>query len=274
MENLMRSNFFHTVWGLVLIFCMVPATAQESPQLINIPLTNPGESIFLEISILSARIEVIGEDRDDVEIEVSIVDSERKIITPSGAKPFRNRGYSLQVNEHNNRITIGTDWRANKVTVVVRIPRLADLDLSTVNDGEIIVSDISGDLELSNTNGPITANRISGSVIAESVNETIDIGFVDIDDNKATSLESINGDLYLRLPTGTGAQIHLDTARGEITSDFEVELQPAKQSIERDEHQGGVAIRIESVIVADINGGGRIIRLKSLHGDIHISEIR
>ena len=46
-------------------------------------------------------------------------------------------------------------------------------NLHTVNDGEIIVSNLIGNLELYNTNGPITARNISGSVIAESVNDTI-----------------------------------------------------------------------------------------------------
>jgi hypothetical protein len=31
-----------------------------------------------------------------------------------------------------------------------------------------------------------------------------------------------------------------------------------------------VSIQIESVIVADINGGGHVVRMKSLHGDLNI----
>ena len=56
------------------------------------------------------------------------------------------------------------------------MPRRASLDLSTVNEGEIIVRDIVGDLELENVNGPITATNITGSVIAESVNNPITVG--------------------------------------------------------------------------------------------------
>ena len=49
---------------LVPALVVTPAFAQNQPQVINIPLTRPGETVNLDISILSARIEVIGEDRE------------------------------------------------------------------------------------------------------------------------------------------------------------------------------------------------------------------
>lgn len=266
----MRTMTIRATLTLVLIVATAPALAQDNSQKINIPLSRPGEPISLEIDLLSARIEVIGEDRDDVQFDVTVVDGTRKIITPSGAKTLTGAGYSLQVDEHDNRVSLDTDWRANKLTVVARIPRRADVELSTVNDGEIIVSNVSGNLQLSNVNGPITATDITGSVIAESVNDTIDIGFTGLDDDNATSLDSINGALRLHLPSNTGAQLHIDTSKGEITSDFEVEVQQSKPTVERSDKRGGVEIRIESVIVANINGGGPVIRLTSLHGDIQI----
>ena len=59
---------------------------------------------------------------------------------------------------------------------------------------------------------------------------------------------------------------------GEIYSDFEVEVQPSQPIVERIEDEGGIEVRIESVIIANINGGGPVIRLKTLHGDIQISK--
>jgi DUF4097 and DUF4098 domain-containing protein YvlB len=246
------------------------AAGQDNAQMINIPLSNPGEPLTLEIDILSARIEVIGEDREDVEFAVSVEEGSRSIITPSGSKPLTNGAYSLEVDEEDNRITVDTDWRANKVNIVARIPRRADLELETTNDGEIIVSNIAGNLQLENTNGPITATGIAGSVIAETVNADINVSFVSIDASEAMALSSINGALNLGIPAAAGVQLHIDSAQGEIISDFEVEVQPSKPVIERNTDRGGVEVRIESVIVADINGGGTVIRLKTLNGDIQI----
>jgi len=266
----MRTFTLRATAALALFLGLAPALAQSDAQLISIPLSRPGEPITLEIGIMSARIEVICEDRVDAVFEVSIESGERKIVTPSGTQTLTSAGYELEVDEHDNYISLDTDWRNNKVSVVARIPQRADLDLSTIEGGEIIVSNIVGNLELSNVNGPITATGISGSVIAESVNNSIDLSFVAIDDANASSLETVNGELTVRLPANQGAQIHLDTSQGEIFSDFEVDVQASKPTVIRNDDGSGSEVRIESVIIANINGGGPIIRMISLTGDINI----
>lgn len=265
----MNQPLFRSFIALSLAMLAAPLMAQQ-PQVINVPLSRPGDPVFLEIGIQSARIEVIGEDRDDAEFEITVAEGQRKIVTPSGTQPLKGGGYSLEVEEEDNEIYLETDWRINKVSIVARIPRRANVELQTINDGEIIVSNLIGNLELYNTNGPITARNISGSVIAESVNDTIDIAFTSFSEDGASSMETINGDLILGLPEGVGVTTQLDTSRGEIYSDFEVEVRPVEQVVERDDTRKGVSIQIESVIIADINGGGHVVRMKSLHGDLNI----
>lgn len=268
----MKNIFLRTAFVVVLMSGAVLAAAQDNVQMINIPLSNPCEPLTLEISIMSARIEVIGENREDVEFAVSAEEGSRKIITPSGTQNIKGAAYTLEVEENDNHISVDTDWGRNKITVIVRVPRNENLDLSTTNDGEIIVSNIQGALELENTNGPITATNIAGSVIAETVNATIDVGFSSIDGSSAMSFSSINGDLIIGLPADAGVQLHLDSARGEIFSDFEVDVQPSKPIVERVDGRGRgrVQVRVENAIVANVNGGGSVIKLKTLNGDIQI----
>ena len=102
------------------------------------------------------------------------------------------------------------------------------------------------------------------------VNEDIEVSFTQLDGSNAMALSSFNGSLILGLPSDAGVRLHIDSAQGEIVSDFEVEVQPMKPIVEREDRRGGVEVRVESVIVADINGGGTVIRLKTLNGDIQI----
>ncbi len=256
---------------LMASLAMTPAAAQES-EIITIPLSQPGSPMFLEMSILSAHIEVIGENRQDVQFEVSVLKGERRIITPSGAKPITTGGYSLEVEEEDNRVSINTDWRTNRVRVTARVPINANLELSTVNDGVIEVDNIHGELDLRNVNGPITATRIAGSVIAESVNENIRIELSELSRDDAVVLTSVNGNLTVGLPSGTGAEVHIDTARGQIYSDFEVNVVPTKPIVDRTREGRGVKVKVESVIIAEIAGGGPVIKLKTLNGNIQLSE--
>jgi hypothetical protein len=248
------------------------APAQMQPETINIPLSRPGEPMSLRIDILSARMEVIGEERKDVELTVTLSAGRRKIVTPSGAKMLAGGGAGLEISERDNRVSVESDLPTSPVAIVARVPRRAKLDLSTVNESEIVVRDIVGDLQLENVNGPITATNITGSVIAESVNNPIKVGLSGVAAGAATSLSSLNGDITLTLPAATRAEFHLDTAQGEITSDFELDIKPSKPLIERKEVRGGVSVRMEDVIVATVNGGGPVIRVKTLNGSIKIAK--
>jgi hypothetical protein len=249
------------------------APAQMQPETINVPLSRPGEPMSLHIEILAARIEVIGEERKDVELKVTLSGGRRKIVMPSGAKMLSGGAGGLEISERDNRVNVESELPSTSpIAIVARVPRRAKLDLSTVNESEIVVRDIVGDLQLENINGPITATNITGSVIAESVNNPITVGLAGVASGAATSLSSLNGDITLTLPAATRAEFHLDTAQGEIESDFELDVKPSKPLVERKEGRGGVSVRMEDVIVATVNGGGPVIRVKTLNGSIKIAK--
>ena len=168
-------------------------TPQVQPETIAVPLSRPGEPISMSIDLLSARIEVIGEERKDVSLTVTLSGGRRKIVTPSGSRTLSGGGGGLEISERDNRVSIESDGPPDRMGIVVRVPRRAQLNLSTVNDGEIIVRDIVGDVELENVNGPITATNINGSVIAESVNAPIVVGLAAVAPGGATSVSSLNG---------------------------------------------------------------------------------
>lgn len=248
------------------------ALGQGAAETINVPLSRPGEKISLHIDILSARIEVIGEDRKDAQFSVTVTGGERRIVMPSGSKSLPGGSFELNVEENDNTISVETDRPNDRIEVIARIPRRADLQLSTVNEGEIIVRGITGNLQLENVNGPITATNVTGSVIAETVNEAITLGVTGIADGAATALSSLNGDIHLSLPTNVGAELRIDNQRGEIQSDFELDVKPSKPIIQRKETRDGVAVRLENSIIATVNGGGPVIQMKTLNGDIRISK--
>lgn len=266
----MNTHVIRSALLLLAAGVIAPAFAQGQPQVIDVPLSRPGEPVTLDISIISAHIEVIGEDRQDARFEVSVVEGSRKIITPSGTQSLDAGAYAFEVEEKDNHLQVDTSWRTNQVKIVARIPRRADLKLATVNDGVIEVSGITGDLELKNTNGPITATGITGTVLAESVNDDIEIHFAGLDGAGAMSMRTVNGDLVLGLPDNAGAELHIDSSDGDIVSDFEVEVMPSKPVVSREDNRGSVEVRVESVIIARVGGGGPVFKLRTLNGDVRI----
>lgn len=262
------------VWFVLLgggLFASPTLAAAAEP--IVVSLSRAGQPMTLEVSILSARMKVIGEDRSDVSVLVSGGESRRSIVTPSGTKPITRGSYRLEVTEEDNRVRIGSDWRMSAIDLEVRVPRAANLELSTTNDGNIVVENVGGDLQLRNINGPIRATGARGSVIAESINENVEILFADMANAEAVSMSSVNGDLIVGLPPRAAVELHLDTSRGGIASDFEIAVQPSEPVVTRRERGGSVEVQVENVIVATVNGGGPVVRLKTLNGDIQINEV-
>lgn len=257
----------------IALFALSPAARAQSTPL-TIPLSQPDQPVTLKIGILSANIVVIGEARDDIELLVDGGSAGgRKIVTPSGTQSIGSGSYRLSASEDNNTVEVSSDWRMSTLDITARVPTSAIIDARTTNDGTIVVRNVTGEMQLQNTNGPITVTGAASAVIAESINDDIKVSFASLDDVSATSLSSINGSLTVGLPKQPNVQLHIDTSRGEIASDFEIEVQPSMPTISRSEKRGSVEIQVENLIIANINGGGPTIRMKTLNGDIQINKV-
>ncbi|MEL6447224.1 MAG: hypothetical protein AAFQ62_04675 [Pseudomonadota bacterium] len=256
--------------GLFLASFTPPAHAQSAPVIID--LSQPDQPMTLKLGMLSANIVVIGERRNDIQLEVDGGNSGRRIITPSGSQQIGGASYRLSATEENNIVEVSSDWRMSTLDITARVPASAAVNLWTTNDGTIVVENVQGEMQLRNTNGPITVKGAASAVIAESVNEDINISFADLDGVTASSLSSVNGDLAVGLPGQPKAQVHIDTARGQISSDFEIEVQPSEPKVSRSEDSGTIEIAVENMIIANINGGGPVIRMKTLNGNIQIND--
>ncbi len=247
-----------------------PAHAQSEP--IKIELSQPDQPMTLKIGILSANITVIGERRNDVQLEVDGGGGGRKIVTPSGTRQIGNASCRVSATEENNVVDVSSDWRRSTIDIVARVPSSAAVNLWTTNDGTIVVNGVRGEMQLENTNGPITVTGAAAAVIAEALNQDISVSFASLDGVSASSIASINGDLSLGLPGRPKVQVHIDTARGEISSDFDIEVLPSEPTVSRSQEKGTIEISVENMIVANINGGGPVIRMKTLNGDIKINK--
>lgn len=176
------------------------------------------------------------------------------IRTAAPKKPGRNRNVSV----------------AYTVTVPVEI----DLEMKTVN-GTIVVKDVSGAVDTKTTNGRIGLTGIVGSIQAKTTNGKIGLLEVLGPINAKTANGSIkaevggsgeqqheiraattNGGIEVTLPEGLKANLKASTVNGKINTDFPVTV------------KGLVSKSVDGVI----NGGGRLIHLKTVNGSIRLKE--
>ena len=260
--------------SLVILSCMISicGVLAAQPQSFVVPLSNPGQPAVLEASVLMGSISVVGYEGAEVQIEVTFEESEEESSAGEereGLRRIPSFSAGVTVEEKDNKVEIGTDWSKEEVALSIRVPLRTSVRLNCVNGGFIEVDGVQGTHELSHTNGEITARNMRGSVVANTTNGEVVVELLEVDPDTPMSFSTFNGDVEVTLPVSTRANLFMQSGQGDVYTDFEVELQPTKPKVTREqEGSGGYRVRMEKAVEGTIGGGGPELRFKTFNGDI------
>ena len=85
---------------------------------------------------------------------------------------------------------------------------------------------------------------------------------------------TFNGDINLRLPADSQAELRMQSGQGDIYTDFEVVTRPTQAKVDREEKENGFRVRIEREVLGTIGAGGPELRFKTVNGDIYLRRIQ
>jgi hypothetical protein len=151
----------------------------------------------------------------------------------------------------------------------ISVPPDTRVDIGTVTDGRVEVTGIRGLVNASNVNGPVAATDLSNCAKIASVNGALDVQFARAPGEDCT-IETLNGEITVGLPAGTGLNAILSINHGDVESDFDVEpmMLPAKVEKEvRDDRYGYRTVQSAGV---RLGAGGPTFTFASLNGDVRI----
>ena len=157
-----------------------------------------------------------------------------------------------------------------KMDFKVQVPRDIDLTVTTVNEGRIRISNVTGNFVVRNVNGDIAMEGIAGSGTAHTVNGPVKISFRQ-NPRENSGFRTVNGDVELRFEPSLSADFHFKTFNGAVYSDFPVTGLPSREVSE--ERRGGKHIlRADRFTGARVGSGGPEIQVENLNGEIRILE--
>jgi hypothetical protein len=185
-----------------------------------------------------------------------------------GLRRIGGGGMDLQVTENGNTVVVQSGSWSHGLNLDLEVPSGMDLELHTYNHGDLLVSNVQGEVTLSNYNGDITARNISGSVVASTYNGEIKSTFEKVSENTPMSFSTFNGDIDLTFPATLKATLKMKTEQGEIFSGFDVNITSAGPVQMKDTKGGVYKVVIDDWKTGQINGGGPDITIKNYHGDI------
>ena len=248
----------------------------------TVPLSDPAKRGRLKAHLNSGTIIVKGSARKDVLIRYSVEaegedddddenykDKEKSNSSArEGLKRIGGGGIDLEVTENANFVKAESGSWNRPMKLEIEVPSGFDLQVHTYNDGDLLISNIQGALELTNFNGEITATNISGSVVATTYNGEIKVTFDKITDSTPMSYTTYNGDIDVSLPASVKCAVKLKTEQGSIYSDFDIQLK-STGPVQKSDTKGGVyKVVVDEWKRGEINGGGSEFTMRNYNGDI------
>jgi len=299
-------KIFLVVFILVLMVSLsqaedFPVKKQEEVQK-NLKFTGSGKQKALKIDNIFGSIDLTGyigttvavkakktikaksdvkarEAQKDVKLDIAVKEDRIEIIVDG---PFRDEDGKIRW-DHDLGYIVRYDFE-------IKVPFHTTLDVKTVNEGDVKVADIKGDVRLRNVNGIIEAENIAGDFSVKTVNRRVIINGVtgsgtahtvngkvkvNFDRNPASdcSFKSINGKLDITFRKGLSADFKLKTFNGDIYTDFPAAYLPA-EPVKGERKNGKFVYKSNRFQAIRIGTGGSEIKMDTLNGNIYITEAK
>jgi len=245
--------------------------AQPNPDRLSVALSDPSRPALVKASMVNGGITVKAYDGKEVVVEARARAHERER-NEGGPHRLAISSTGLTVEEENNEVRINTESYARPIDLTISVPVHTSLHLSAVNDGDIVVTGVDGELDVNDVNGSVTLNNVSGSAVAHALNGKVLATFVRVN-QKSMGFSSLNGDIDVTFPADLKANVSIKSDRGDVFSDFDVQLQATapREVVEDSRGKGGkYRVKIDKTVHGTINGGGPEIQFTNFQGGIYI----
>lgn len=188
----------------------------------RVKFSDPAKPGTLRLVLPWAEARVTATDGDEVVVTSSLDQKGRTEVDPDGFRRL-DEDVTFELLEKDNvaLITIAGDnpWAAHGAEFDIKVPRNTHLVLRTEAGGDITVVGVEGDIDINSMNGAVVLRDIASSAVVNTMNGEIRASFKRAP-VKPVSLSSMNGEIDVRLPSDTKANLRMRTHNGSIRTNF------------------------------------------------------
>ena len=266
--------------NLIIKFCIItiilfkPAISSQNNGIeqIVVPLSEPQEKCLLILNHNKGSITLEGYNGAVVILDAQLryPGYSRMNEQNDGLKQIETHSVQLSATEKNNTIEVYTNSDQHTIDLDIKVPQKCSLKISTQDNGNIVVRNLTGEMELSNANGDIVMTQVSGSAVLNTIDGDIMVKFDKITPEAPMAFSSIEGKIDITFPADLRALVKMRSDHGEVYSDFNMQMQERQTVVEKQTKSGIFKVFLDEWTIGKINGGGPEILLKSFHGNIYI----
>ncbi len=151
----------------------------------------------------------------------------------------------------------------------LKVPASTGLLLTTINNGEIKVENVTGDFDVDNINGGVEMHELSGSGRAHALNGRVTVTFAR-NPAKESYFGSLNGAIEVAFQPGLSADLRLKTFNGHAYTDFPVTALAAAATAAPERRNGKFVYRGHDFTSVRAGNGGPEYKFDAFNGDIRI----
>lgn len=234
--------------GILLAFAVSARAEAREEFHKTYPLSENGT---VSLRNVNGGVHVASWDRNEVKVDaVKTADSQEKL-----------NDARIDVTAGSSRIDIRTDYtkdhvsNAAAVEYTITVPRKVRLDKVTTVNGSVEVKDVRSSVNASTVNGKVLVDGAAGDLKLQSVNGALRASLGQI--GRKVSLDCVNCEIELTLPSDTQAEVDASTVHGSIDTQFDI-------PVKRPRYGPGTSVK------ARLGNGGANVALHTVNGAIKI----
>jgi hypothetical protein len=201
--------------------------------------------------------------------EIIISSTSEKVTPPEKAKGLKavfpsgtdNTGIGLDVQKNGNIVTIQCLLpfsRNGDYTIKVPDNMALELKSGCERSNDVSIKNMKNEIDIE-TCHDIDLQNVSGPLVLSTISGNITIGYSNINTAKATSINSVSGDIDITMPLKVAVNLELSTINGGFYSDFD--FTDSSKDLKR---VGGNELKLA------LNGGGIKYSINAITGNIYL----
>jgi hypothetical protein len=185
------------------------------------------------------------------------------ISDPIDSRPHKHWHYS------NDREEIEYNY---KLEFTIKVPYSMNLNISTVNEGVINVTNVNGTLHVNNVNGEISIKNAANTTWAHTVNGDVKVNYKG-NPPEESSYSTINGNIDVSYQPDLSADLQFKSMSGEFFTNFsEAIILPAIVTKKQETHDGALVYKLNTCTAVRFGRGGKTFKFETFNGNIYIKK--
>lgn len=227
-----------------------------------------GDDILVEATqeMWKERGRISEDDREEIQLKSMVVNDIVFIYVDAPG---------VEIDIEDGRIDYRMDWNDDKdirfnFDLELKIPTSMDLDVSTVNDGLLVVNDMSAAIEANNVNGSVKVINAKSRLDVNTVNGRIQVWFAESPEYDM-EFHTVNGEIEIYSPKDLGAVVTFESLNGDLYTDFE-NVKRLPHQLNRAQNNESNRYKISSNAPIQFGEGGPSMSFKLVNGSAFIRE--